>query len=461
MSIRLRLTLLYTAILALTLTSFGGVLYITQSRSMLAGSKQFIAGAARRIVERLPDGGSLEGHLFPPLPPGHDTPRQRFRERIIYAQLLTPDGEVTDRSENLEKATLPLSDAGLRVARNGESWVEIAPVEGKQLLIHSEPAAADGIVTEIVQVAHSLANQDLYLSTLRGNLLMGGGIVILAAFGVGWVLSGLVLRPIHGITQTARAIGTEKDLRRRVQYAGPDDEIGQLATTFNAMLAELQIAYQQQQQFVADVSHELRTPLTTIRGNLGLLRREPAIRAEEKGDVLDDLVDESERLIRLVNDLLALARAESRQPLRAETIQVRPLIEDACRQARLLEPARTITCVLPLDVAMTGDQDALKQVLLILIDNALKHTEGAITVTTATADENVTISVRDQGPGIDPGVLPQIFERFYRGAEAQDKPGLGLGLPIAKALAEAQNGTIVAESQGEQGTVMTVTFPRC
>ena len=446
MSIRMRLTLLYTTILALTLTSFGGMLYVTQSQSMLAASRRLTAGAARRIVDRFQDVGSLYGRQFPPSPPGDDNPSQDLRDRIIYAQLLSPDGDVVDRTESLGEAALPLSDAGLRSARNGESWEEIALVEGERFLILSEPVTEeDGLVTEIVQVAHPLADQDEYLGALRRNLSIEAGIATLAAFGIGWILSSLALRPIHGITRTARAIGAERDLTRRVQYAGPDDEIGQLATTFNAMLTELQVAYLQQ-QFVADVSHELRTPLTTIRGNLGLLRREPAIRAEIEADVLDDL--------------LSLARAESRQPLQTRQVQVKPLVEDVCRQARLLDPGRSITCAPQANVAVAGDQDALKQVLLILVDNALRHTTGAIAVMIAAPDERVKISVRDKGPGIDPAALPQIFERFYRGGEASHNSGLGLGLPIAKALVEAQSGTIVVESHEGQGTTATISLPR-
>jgi two-component system OmpR family sensor kinase len=217
------------------------------------------------------------------------------------------------------------------------------------------------------------------------------------------------------------------------------------------------------------VSHELRTPLTTIRGNLALLRREPAVSTEEEADILDDMADESDRLIRLVNDLLALAHAESGRQLQSETVWVKPLVEDVCRQARLLDPDRTITCAPLLDVAVVGDQDALKQVLLILMDNALKHSTGAITVTTAHLDPkglgdpsglNVAISIRDTGPGIDPSALPHVFERFYRGDEARDRPGIGLGLPIAKALVEAQHGTITAESQVGQGSVITVSLPQ-
>ena len=252
-----------------------------------------------------------------------------------------------------------------------------------------------------------------------------------------------------------------------------------MATTFNTMLTELQAAYQQveqslqqQRQFVADVSHELRTPLTTIRGNLALLRRQPSISTEDKEDILDDMVDESDRLIRLVSDLLTLARAEAGQLLRSEPVEVKPLIEDVCRQTRLLDPGRTITCADLPDVAVIGDQDALKQVLLILMDNALKHTTGTITVTTTNLDRpetrfsrknlvsNVAIGIRDTGPGIDPDVLPHVFERFYHGDEARDKSGLGLGLPIAKALIEAQAGSIAIESEVGQGSVVTITLPR-
>jgi len=470
MSIRLRLTLLYTAILALTLTAFSAMLYGTQSQSILAGERQMLADAARRITERRLDDHPFEEPPFPPLPPREEVaPNRRFGVNI-YVQLLSLEGQVINRSENLEEVDLPLSDAGWQAVQSGESWAETASVEGERLLIYSTPVVVEGQVTGVVQIARSFADQYQYLGTMRRNLLIGSGAATIIAFGAGWVLSGAVLRPVNRITHTARAIGAERDFGRRVDHTGPNDEIGQLATTFNTMLTQLQAAYQQverslqqQRQFVADVSHELRTPLTTIRGNLALLRREPSIGDEEKTDILDDMADESDRLIRLVNDLLALAHAESGRQLQSEAVWVKPLVEEVCRQARLLDPDRTITCTPLLDVAVVGDQDALKQVLLILMDNALKHSTGAITVTTAHLDPkglNAAISIRDTGPGIDPSALPHVFERFYREDEARDRPGIGLGLPIAKALVEAQHGTITAESQVGQGSVITVSLPQ-
>jgi signal transduction histidine kinase len=468
MSIRLRLTLLYSTILALTLIAFSVMVYTIQSQSTLNAQKQMLASRAQRFAEGRQLQLRGEGRPFPP--DRNDAPTRTLTAPDTYMiQLRSLDGEVIEHPANLSEVALPFSDAGLQAVRNGEPWVEIASMENERWLVYSAPVVIQGQLTEVVQIARSLADRDQDLNTLRRNLLIGSTVATIAAFGVGWILSGLALRPINRITQTAQAIGAERDFSRRVQYTRPSDEIGQLATTFNAMLAELQAAYQQQQQFVADVSHELRTPLTTIRGNLELLCRQPSISTEDKADVLDDVVGESERLIRLVNDLLTLARAESGRLLRSEPIWVKPLIEDVCRQAMLLDPDRMITCTPLLDVAVVGDQDALKQVLLILMDNALKHSTGTITVTTARVDPKgfpnpsglkVAISIRDTGPGIDPTVLPHVFERFYRGDEGRDRPGIGLGLPIAKSLVEAQNGTITVESQVGQGSVFIVTLPQ-
>jgi signal transduction histidine kinase len=208
---------------------------------------------------------------------------------------------------------------------------------------------------------------------------------------------------------------------------------------------------------VADVSHELRTPLTTLSGNVELLRREPPISAEDRSEILADMGSESKRLIRLVNDLLALARADAHRSLQSEAVAVKPIVEEVCRQARLLAPEREIECSAPPDVAAMGQADALKQVLLILLDNAIKHGDGTITVTGEVLEKSLALSVRDSGPGITPELLPHLFERFVAGSEAN--VGIGLGLAIAKALAEAQGGTIRVESQVGEGSAFTLTLP--
>jgi signal transduction histidine kinase len=343
--------------------------------------------------------------------------------------------------------------------------METATVEGDRVLIYTVPILVEGQLTEILQMGRSLTTRDQSINALGVNLLIASILAIVVAFGLGWVLAGMSLRPINRLTQTAQTIGIERDFSRRVEHTGPDDEVGRLAKTFNAMLSELQAAYQRveqslemQRRFVADVSHELRTPLTTLSGNVELLRREPPISAEDRSEVLDDMGSESKRLIRLVNDLLALARADAHRPLQSEAVAVKPIIEEVCRQARLLAPEREIDCSAPPGVAVWGQADALKQVLLILLDNAIKHGDGPIAVTSKVLEGGVALSVSDTGPGIELELVPYLFERFATGSETD--AGIGLGLAIAKALVEAQSGTIRVESQVGEGSVFTVTLPQ-
>jgi two-component system OmpR family sensor kinase len=460
MSIRLRLTLLYSGILALTLIAFSVMLYVTQAQATLTEAKRELAKRAEFVVSRRPPHWTSD----------KSPPFLRTKIGTIF-QARTLDGEVLDRSPNLEDSiTLPLSEEGLLAVRRGETWVEIGVIESERLLIQSQlysPSEDDSPV--MVQVATSLADQDQNLATLGRILIIGSSVAVIAAFGIGWLLAGLALRPINRLRQTAQTIGDERDFNRRMDHIGPNDELGQLTTTFNNMLAELQAAYLQveetlqvQRRFVADASHELRTPLTTLRGNIGLLQRQPPISAEDQTDVLTDMVDETERLMRLVNDLLALARVDAQQPWRNESIRLKPLLEDVCRQMRLLAPERTIVCQSDLDLTIKGNEDALKQVLLGLLDNALKYTppETTITLATGVVDEHITICVRDSGPGIKPSQLPHIFDRFYRGDTARTGGSAGLGLAIAKELTEAQNGVINVKSEIGQGSVFTLTFPK-
>jgi signal transduction histidine kinase len=233
------------------------------------------------------------------------------------------------------------------------------------------------------------------------------------------------------------------------------------------MLDRMQAAYRRiaesldlQRRFVADVSHELRTPLTTIRGNLALLRRKPPISRADREDVLADAEGESERLIRLVNGLLTLARADVARHAETTRVEIKPVVEDVCRQGRLLAPDRAFDCDFLPELPVMADRDTLKQVLLALIDNAVKYAEGAIAVRAEARDGCVAIAVQDAGPGMDADTLSRIFDRFYRGEQARSTNGFGLGLPIAKALTEAQGGELDVRSEPGAGSVFTVTLPQ-
>jgi len=479
-SIRLRLSLLYSAILALTLLLLGGVLYVTVDNAMVDTAKTALKAEAQSL-----DAGHL---LSAPGDPSADP------DHVIASgldiQIRGLDGTIQLASPELKGAVGALTPSALARLQQPGSFIgpTLVSIGGQRTLLYSRnsyiqsrppgrgnssgygpgpgprsgPGLGPGSPPLILQVAHSLADQDATLAVLRRYLIGGGLVATLLAFGAGWLLAGTALRPIARITQTAQAIGDARDFDRRVAHSGPRDEVGRLATTFNAMLAGLQEAYQTQRRFVADASHELRTPLTTIRGNLGLLEREPPIAADDRRAVLADLVSESERLSRLVADLLTLARTDAGRPLRHEPVSVAPLLADLCRRLDRSHAGRRVRREGAGDVAVAGDPDALTQVLLIVLDNALKFTPpgGEIGVATTIAEGRVAIAVQDSGPGIAPKALPHIFERFYQGDAARTETGTGLGLAIAKALVEALHGDIRAESAPGRGSTFTVILPQ-
>jgi two-component system OmpR family sensor kinase len=478
MSIRLRFTLLYSSILALTLVIFGVVLYTIQAQNTLKALKQDLSASGENLARV-----TLWTYLHPSqIDQGPDRPPPIQAERLSgeqvfrdsrerqFVRVLDANGQILASPFGANEDPLPISAAGLNALQAQKVWWQTATPSTERLLIYNLPVSTDGQLLFIIQVARPLTERDRSLTTLSRTLIIASLLTTTIAFGIGWVLTTATLRPIHRITQTAQAIGNESGtnelaLSRRVDYQGPNDEIGQLAKTFNSMLSRLEQAYQRvsqtlelQREFVADVSHELRTPLTTVRGNLALLRHDPPLPAEEQSDILTDLVEESDRLIRLVNGLLVMARADSSFDLVKEPVPVRPLVEEVCRQARQLDPQREIIESVP-EVTVLGDRDANKQVLLILLDNALKHSQGSVSVTAEPDKTQVEISVRDVGPGIAPEALPHVFDRFYRGEASPTVPGFGLGLSIAKSLVEGQGGSIAVESQLGVGSTVRVRLP--
>ena len=474
MSIRLRLTLLYSAILTLTLLVFGVALYSIQAQDTMDALKRDLYISSDRLAEAVARTDAVdrqppdEGH-YGPLPPQKfdefnegEQAFQDLREREIV-RVLDGDGNLVASPFGRAEDAIPLSDEGLTTLQSTQEWWETATISDEEMLIYGRPIVQDGETAYIVQVARPLTERNRTLQSLATTLGVAGVLVILIAFAAGWTLSGFTLRPINKLTKTAQKIGDERDFTRRVDYTGPEDEVGRLANTFNQMLSRLQDGYDKvehsldmQRNFVADVSHELRTPLTTLRGNLGLLRRKPT--AEMQDDILVDMVDESDRLIRLVNDLLLLARADAGRSLAKESVDIPSVLEESVRQAHQLDETRTINLSANDECTILGDRDAFKQVMLILLDNALKHSTGEIEVSAERMDAQVAIRVQDHGEGIPSETLAHIFDRFYRGEESAITPGFGLGLPIAKALVDGMGGVISIESEPGKGSSVILSF---
>jgi two-component system, OmpR family, sensor kinase len=279
---------------------------------------------------------------------------------------------------------------------------------------------------------------------------------------IAWLLARRALRPVATLTTSARRIARSRSLAERVPV-GDRDELGQLATTFNGMLVSLEEAHQAQQRFVADASHELRAPLTAIQANLQLLQRQPEMPPAEQREALDEASREAHRLAKLVADLLALARADAGMSLRRRTVELDRVLLDSVSEARHLSRGQRIEIGGLEPALVEGDPDYLRQLLLILLDNALKYTppEGTVTLGLWRRGPAVELTVQDTGVGIPAADLPHVFERFYRAdpARARDPGGMGLGLSIARWIAQQHGGDIMLASQQGVGTIVTIRLP--
>ena len=306
------------------------------------------------------------------------------------------------------------------------------------------------------------------LDGLRLFLFLGALLSLLAAGSASWLVAGRALRPLDEMASTAEAIGRTQDLSRRLPGSAPNDEVGRLQRSFNQMLGQLEDAYMRlrsaliaQRRFVADASHELRTPLTTIRGNVGLLLKRDDITSEDRVAALQDIAGESERMSRMVQDLLTLARADAGYHLQKAPLDLRAIVQDVSRQAQTLQPMRHVELLDGQPALAQANADAIKQLLWILIDNAFKHTRegGHIEVRLEPGSQWASLVVSDDGTGIPAQDLERIFERFYQSDASRTGEGTGLGLAIARWIAQEHGGRVYAGNNPEGGAKFTVELP--
>lgn len=294
------------------------------------------------------------------------------------------------------------------------------------------------------------------------------GVVILAIAG-SWLMAKSAMAPVNAIVRSAQRI-SEADLSQRLPVERPRDELGQLATTFNALLARLDFAFRQreealrqQRQFVADASHELRTPLTSIEGYARMLRQWGTQDPEATREAAGAIEREAGRMRRLVIGMLDLAHGDIEVELATGRHDLRELVNDAVGAARMAAGGRVgvFAEVPPEPVMAEVDRERVYQVLGILLDNAVKYTPegGSVTASVSQSGDDAVLAVQDTGVGIDARHLPHIFDRFYRADEARSTGGSGLGLAIAKQIVERHGGEITVASEPGTGSTFTVTLP--
>ncbi len=461
MPLRVRLTLWYGTALALVLIIFSVVLYAITARSLRDTVDESLEDTAMTAVR------SLEERGFLPLISEEELLSQ-FPEltRIDkFFQIFSPSGTITIRSPNIKQHEVPLSRTALDATFAGQKIFESAkyPKEPPLRLI-SVPIVYRGNLLYIVQVGTSMESVGETLQRFLVLLVVAIPIALAVSLAGGWFLAGRALRPVDKITLAAQRIAAG-DLSQRLSMPAAHDEIGRLADTFNNMIGRLDTSFRQIRQFTSDASHELRTPLTVMKGETDLVLRRPRLLDDYKS-VLESNLEEIDRMTRIVDELLFLSRADMGE-VRVESLPVamESLVEDIHRQAKLLAQDRHIEVLLGtvMPVVVQGDDLRLRELLLNLVENAMKysHSDGKVEIALLNDGREARLSVTDYGIGIAPADHKKIFQRFFRTdvARGHTKKGTGLGLAICAWIAELHKGRIEVKSDLGQGSTFTVVLP--
>lgn len=502
-SIRTRLTVSHLAVIIVAMGLSGFLLLSLLEGYFLRAMEESLGAQARITAQALIPGAIAEG------PPGeaaaaayNAVQQQRLSNLSLQAQnVAPPPAEIAVGDLDLSY----LADASLQLSSELDTRIRILDAQGLVLVDSQEqlqqgadlsrdplvaravagqyasqsdtsvdppvmkallPVLVDGALVGVVYLEEPLRDVIEVMRDLRLLWLLATGIALLLSGGIGLLLSGAIARPLRRLTAAAGSVAEGKfDLEVPVKSG---DELGRLSRAFNEMTARLRFARQAQTDFVANVSHELRTPLTAIKGLVETLRDGAIDDAGVRDRFLETVEGETDRLIRLVNDLLVLSRAD------AEALNLRREAVDLVRRSRQIAErlapqaeARQVTLQVEVGsgpLLAAADPDRVDQVLVNLVDNAIKYSHPGGTVTlavSATSNGMIQVQVRDKGIGIPVEDLPRIGERFYRSDKARSRAlgGSGLGLAIAVALVEAHGGSLWLESTEGQGTVVRFTLP--
>jgi heavy metal sensor kinase len=482
-SLRFRLTLWFVAILAIVVAIFSGFIYSSQARELHAIALERLALKARQLVTFYRISGlqfSPDGKLIVPTL-ADDSP---FLQKDEILVLVDPQGKAI-----FSQGPIDQTQADKLAAYSLQHGLEAGPFT----YAVAETAAAGSLFQEeyyfalsplpitdpsrAILILGSSSDPDGQLQRLLLTLLLGGAVTLIGAWLGGYWLANRAMRPVQVITRTAREIG-ETDLNRRL-HLNAQDELGELADTFDEMLARLQAAFDRQRQFTADASHELRTPLTII--NLETDRALALPRSSEDYErALRVIRSENEYMSRLVNDLLTLARLEAGQTtLKRDELDLSDVALDVIERLAPIAKQRGVVLSsgeLP-EVRVRGDRQYLEQMAANLVENAIKYANGPCTsvrVETGCRASGAWLRVSDNGPGIAAEHLPHLFDRFYRADEArtrQTEPadgaphdatwpsGSGLGLSIVNWVAEAHSGRVLVQSEVGKGSSFEVNLP--
>jgi two-component system, OmpR family, sensor kinase len=430
-SLRLRLALFGAGVVALALLVFGLLLYGLLSRSVATNQDDALKSRAQQAVASL--NASPQLTTAPPVAPAN-----LHTSTEVFVEVF--DTNWTMLYSTVEPVISPDARVGGFFTQGGFRMYAVQFDQG------------------YVVTGQSMKVPQSNLSGIVAFLIISAIPALIAALLASWLVAGRALRPLKSVAATAEEIGLTRDFARRLPAPRSRDEVARLAAGFNGMLARLQDAYESQRRFVADASHELRTPLTTIQGNAGLLAREPSVDEGVRAAAIADIGAESARMGRLVDRLLTLARADSGLQLQLAPVDLKAVVDEVCRQAAPAHPDITVN-VRTAAAQVSGDEDALRQLVWIVLDNAFRYARSAIDMRLFTEPGWARLAVIDDGAGVAPEDRERIFERFYRADLSRTGSHAGLGLSIAQWIATQHHGRITVGAGGTGGAAFLIDLP--
>lgn len=450
LSVRIRVTLALTAVMAVVLAATGLFVYLRLASELDATVDQGLRARAGDL------GALVENRQVSLTSVGRSLLTE---EGENLAQVLTSSGRLVDSTPTLRGASF-LTPGELQHAFRRTTLIDDkrVPGEGDPVRVLATPVRVDED-TFVVVVGAPLEDRRDALRSLAGQLLLGGPIALLLAALAGYGATAAALRPVERMRRRASEIQAAKP-SERLPVPPADDEIGRLGHTLNALLSRLEETLERERTFVSDASHELRTPLAIVKAEIELALRDGAT-GEDHRAALASVGEETDRLIQLAEDLLVIARSDQgRLPIRAEPVAAAELCEDVRRRfERRAEAAGvTISVAAPADLHLTVDPLRFEQALGNLVDNALRHGGSAVELRVEATTAGVAVQVSDNGEGFPAGFVDSAFQRFTRADSARGRGGSGLGLAIVKAIVEAHGGTARAGGRGDGGPGATVTL---
>ncbi len=475
LSLPLKLTLLYVGLLALILSTLGTVLYLDNRRFLVQNLAARVRAQAKPVIAR-----RLQGPLqAPPLlgreqgPPG-PPPLQEIApglardltSRDSGALILDRRGRVLARGKVLpeEPESAPPEPVYYRRALAGENEVSYPTYwRGAHVLvvlIPLRPHPRSPRVLGVVQLTTPLAPIDDILFRQRLVLLVGIALALLAGTLLGLLITSSALKGLTRMVATCQGISAG-DYGRRVGLSGRGDVVGHLSRAFDQMAERIQAAFQAQKRLVANAAHELRTPLTALQGSLEVLLRGVQDDPVAASRLVRVMYQETRRLSRMCEQLLDLSRLEASTNLEKRPLELGSFIRELVPRLALLAPKHRLELAPGPEVTISADPELLTRVILNLVDNAAKHTPegGRIELGWRTREQGTELWVSDGGEGIDPAILPQVFEPFFQGGKGSGSKGAGLGLALVKAMVEAHGGSIQVESRPGRGTRFGIFLP--